>query len=139
MKKTEAVRQLDILQSLIRTRARKILQERLDNEEEAPEEEAPEEEAPEEEAPEKEAPAAEPKEPVKAEPKAPAKPEPKEPEVTPEIITSTNLLIAKVKRADGTPEEEDVIDAMTTILQAWGFSSEIKLSILKTVRNNTIH
>ena len=125
----KAVIQLNVLRSLVRERVRKLIKESLDSQED---------ESDEEEKDPTPTPSTKQEDPPLAKPEAPSKPEEDDEKETPAIIAATDLLISKVKR-DGVPEQNDLTDAITSMLQAWGLSSEAKLSILKTVRNNTLH
>ncbi len=83
----------------------------------------------------------------KAEPEAKPKAEPKtEPEAKPKakqeerpVVVLTRQYIGKIKQNVGTPEASDIEDMVTSILQAWDLTSTEKLSVLKSVRNNTVH
>lgn len=73
----------------------------------------------------------------KAKPKT--APEPKEDDDTSaQVVAMTNNLIQKIKHTVGVPEADDIAEALTSLIQAWGFNSEQKLTILKSVRNNSI-
>lgn len=81
--------------------------------------------------------------PVRPEPKVKVEPEKPDQEDDngdkgAEITSMVNSLVQKIKHTIGEPESDDITEALTTLLQAWGFTSEQKLMILKTVRNNTI-
>jgi len=75
----------------------------------------------------------------KAKPKT-APQEPKENDKTGvQVVALTNNLIQKIKHTVGVPESDDIAEALTSLIQAWGFNSEQKLTILKSVRNNSVH
>jgi len=89
--------------------------------------------------------------PAKPQPKAAPKQQPEKPENKPqpdqqekpqdtdaELASMTAGFIQKIKHSVGSPTPESLTTMITSLIQAWGLTSEDKLAILKTVRNTTV-
>lgn len=89
----------------------------------------------EEDAPEKEG-EEQPEEAPKEEPKK--KEEPEEDESSVELEEAKKAFISQINNIPGAADAETMVDTLSDVIDAFGFSNEIKLNLLKAVKTNVI-
>jgi hypothetical protein len=87
-----------------------------------------EEEAPEEK---EEAPTEEPKE-------EPKKKEPEEDKSNLELDQAKKAFVSQLNNIPGAADADSMVDTLSDVIEAFGFSNEIKLNLLKAIKTNVI-
>ena len=87
-----------------------------------------EEEAPEEK---EEAPTEEPKE-------EPKKKEPEEDKSSLELDQAKKAFVSQLNNIPGAADADSMVDTLSDIIEAFGFSNEVKLNLLKAIKTNVI-
>lgn len=87
-----------------------------------------EEEAPEEK---EEAPTEEPKE-------EPKKKEPEEDKSSLELDQAKKTFVSQLNNIPGAADADSMVDTLSDIIEAFGFSNEVKLNLLKAIKTNVI-